>query len=218
MKAEHRKELQTNSLADLLGRMLQGRQTSSGLPWFKIFLGVFVCLVLVVVWWVLGNRARNFSEAWEKVDLGTSKALQEVQAEMPGSKQAEAALYIDGFKGVWETIKLFGSGQKGQGEQAKNLVENALVPHYVKLAEIAKDDPEHLAEAKYNLFVCRETLAAIDIKNLDEAKKELEELSTGDLAATAYGQLAKKRLEQYNNPAQYSSIVAFYMEFRRQLQ
>src|SRR5260370_12442992 len=68
MKAEHRKELQTNYLADRMGRLVQGmragpQSTSSMVAW------VFVSLTIgtVVVWYVASGNS-NRSPLWVKFD------------------------------------------------------------------------------------------------------------------------------------------------------
>jgi hypothetical protein len=218
MKAEHRKELQTNSLADFLGNLMQKRQTgeSAGVPWFKLGLVAVVCIGIFLFFWLRGNYARSNAEAWAKLDLGTSASLSSIEVEYKEAKQGEAARFTILYGALWEGIKFLGSGQPGRGERAKDFFEGQLIPEFKKLAEDCKDNPLLAAEAKYHVFVCREALTAVDLKYLEAAKEDLEELTKGDLAATPYGQMAKRRLEQYDNPLEKVDILMFYQRFRDQ--
>jgi len=216
MKAEHRKELQTNTLADFLGRNVRKVRSGGGISWFKVFVAVFVLTVLLGWWWVRSNRAQENAEAWAKLEYDDRKSLQDLINDSTDSKQGQAAGFYIGFGYLWEGIRLLGSGDS---KFFKNGIEyiGAAVKTFDQLAEECKDDNERLAEAKYHLAVAYETLAgAIGVMFLDDAKKNFEELTKGELAATAYGMLAKKRLDQYNNPAEFDQMRIFYARFRDQ--
>lgn len=100
MKAAHRKELQTNALADRMGRLIEtlksGPKSTSVVAW----LFVFVALVAVVGWRYLGgSNPETESSRWLSLGTAThlpdpssaSKGLDEIQAEERGSMQARAA-------------------------------------------------------------------------------------------------------------------------------
>lgn len=61
MKAEKRHQLQTNYLADQMGKIWQGSKSSSGLIW-----GVLLLIVLVgfFYWWQTGVNANRISATW----------------------------------------------------------------------------------------------------------------------------------------------------------
>ena len=60
MKAEHRKELQTNTLADMLGRTVRNvRGGGTGLSWTKVLIvAVVVVGVLMFFWWKTNQTNR----------------------------------------------------------------------------------------------------------------------------------------------------------------
>ena len=71
MKAEHRKELQTNSLADFLGRTVRNVRGGTGVSWTKILLVLAAVLVVLAVLWYFRNRRRENAELWLKLDTNT---------------------------------------------------------------------------------------------------------------------------------------------------
>lgn len=62
MKAGHRKELQTNVLADRMGKMLQGAKTTSGIVW--VLLAV-VLLGVIGYFWYTRQAAQNLATQWK---------------------------------------------------------------------------------------------------------------------------------------------------------
>src|SRR5439155_24748358 len=73
MKAEHRKELQTNVLADRLGKLVQGfREGFKGRPTntsLLIWGGIALALVLIVGWKIYSSvTTKNRSAEWLQLD------------------------------------------------------------------------------------------------------------------------------------------------------
>jgi hypothetical protein len=213
MKAEHRKELQTNSLADFLGRLLQKRQTGTGISWFPVAIVAFVCLAIFVFFWIRGNNVRANSEAWANVGYGTWTTGETIVAENPESKQARVARNSRMSLELWFSIRQVGAA-KGVGPVKAVETIQAVLPGFEKLVADYKlaEDIEFEAEARYGVFVCHECMAIADSKYLEIAKKDLEDLSEGKLGETAYGRIAKKRLEQFTTES--ASISAFYADLK----
>ena len=217
MKAEHRKELQTNSLADMLGRTVRNVRGGTGLSWTKVIIAGVIIFGLFATWWFFNNRARENQELWMRVEANTDSKLKDVAQEYKDTKQGKAARLTLAHAYLWEGIRML-------GEPGKTNIGFSLIAHsnqrYLELEEECKEDPECLAEAKYGIAVGREALAAKNDKDfgdaaaqLDIAKRYYEDLAKGPSANTAYGILAKRRLEQLNNPAEYASILTFYREY-----
>jgi len=74
MKAEHRKELQTNILADALGRLLQGAKEGLSRS-VLLIIGLFALVVMIYLGWLYFSRAsmESRSAMWLKVDEGDRK-------------------------------------------------------------------------------------------------------------------------------------------------
>jgi hypothetical protein len=216
MKAEHRKELQTNSLADFLGRTVQKARTGGGLSWFKVFLILFVVAVVLGFMWVRHNRAVENAENWAKIEFNDMRSLDELASDSGDSKQGQAARFTLGFAYLWDGVRLIGAGEPRLVEGGNRYLIEA-VTVFTKLAEECKDDNERLAEAKYHLGIALESLAgSLKVELLEEAKKNFKELSDGELAVTAYGKMGKKRMEVYDNPTEYAALYSFYKNFRTQ--
>jgi hypothetical protein len=85
MKAEHRKELQTNVLADRMGRLVQGMrsggQSTSAVAWFLIVLAVGVFLA-----WYFASGPSAQSAAWVKLYEDTNpEDLENAAKSEPGT-------------------------------------------------------------------------------------------------------------------------------------
>jgi hypothetical protein len=216
MKAEHRKELQTNSLADLLGRTVRKARSGGGISWFTVFVVVFLVVAALGYLWVRKNKNQVSAEAWARLEFNDRKSLEELASESSDTKQGQAARFTIGYGYLWDGIRLLGAGDSKYVQGGISYLSEA-VQVFSKLADECKDDNEQLAEAKYHLAVAFEALAGVlDVKILEEAQKNFEELTKGDLAATPYGVLAKRRLEQYTNPAEHAAMIMFYKNFRSQ--
>jgi hypothetical protein len=216
MKAEHRKELQTNTLADMLGRTVRRARSGGGLSWFKVFLVLLAVAIVLGYFWVRSNKARENSEAWAKLEYNDGKSLEELVSDFRDTKQGQAARFTIGFGYLWDGVRLIGAGDPRAVEGGNRYLIEA-VTVFTQLAEECKDDNERLAEAKYHLAVALEALAgSLKVELLEEAKKNYDELSRGELATTPYGKLAKKRMELYGNPAEFAALVSFYKNFRTQ--
>jgi len=216
MKAEHRKELQTNSLADFLGRTVRRARSGPQIPWFWLFAAFLVVIVVLGFFWIRRNRALESADAWAKIEYNDRKSLQDLDSEFKDTKQGQAARFTLAYSILWDGIRLLGGEDAKYGVQAAQFLD-AAKQIFTQLAEECKDDNERLAEAKYHLAVTEEAMACIKGPLvLEDAKKRFEELTRGDLANTPYGALAKKRFDQYNNLSEYAAIIGFYTSFRNQ--
>ncbi len=216
MKAEHRKELQTNSLADMLGRTVRNVRGGAGFSWFK--LGIVAVVALGIFFWYVRSKniARQEAEAWAQVDYNDDPALMQLLQASGNTKQGHAAHAMLVFTKVWETVHSLGS-EKSRFQDTREILE-AMKSHLNSLAEECKEDSVMAAECKYHFAVCTEALAGLadksDDKTLSEAKLLFKDLAEGELKLTAHGVLAKRRLAQYDDPVQFAAITSFYRELQ----
>src|SRR5262245_62095660 len=69
MKAEHRKELHTNLLADRMGKLLQSVKAGPTSNSWVIWLGLGLVVLTVFVWRVYSSRSlESRSDLWVKID------------------------------------------------------------------------------------------------------------------------------------------------------
>jgi tetratricopeptide (TPR) repeat protein len=189
MKAEHRKELQTNALADAIGRFLQklkaGPKTTSIVIWVVILLAV----VVVLVWIMVARSARaNRSALWLK--LGSATTLEELRkladsnkGSMPGRQaRFEQARYLL-FQGQ---ERLYSAAERSKAlehlEQAQKL--------YDGLADDCADAPQLLQEALIGSAVTREARG-----HVEEARAYYDRLDK-QFPKSFLGKEAKKETDQ----------------------
>lgn len=105
MKAEHRKELQTNYLADHLGRWLQGLKAGPKSSTVVIWMAVLVIAALVAGWWFWSKAsAKDRSALWLKLDEATNaEELAKLAKDNRGTIPAQVAR-------SWEDRTLFQQG------------------------------------------------------------------------------------------------------------
>ncbi|HXG09267.1 MAG TPA: tetratricopeptide repeat protein [Gemmataceae bacterium] len=163
MKAEHRKELQTNALAQQIARMVEGLKSRPDNKFLIVGSLVVLAVALLVGWNIIRKRnvAKN-SEAWRSLNDATSvedlrKLIEAAEGRMPGriAQFQEARVWLDqGLKDL---------GSLREGEAARKKVEEA-GKLYAELAE--KSDVQRIPllhqEALLNAGKARESLGDLD--------------------------------------------------------
>jgi len=173
MKAEHRKELQTNALADRMGRMVQRVKTGPSrrsVLWIVLAVLVVVIYVGLTIYWN-GKRA-TMSGLWAEVGDGhlTMRAKEGIAlspwiAEYQGTNPALAARYQIAWTILWEQgLKRMAADPA----RALDSITNA-EKTFAALGEECKDDPVLAPESAYALAVIEESRAVEDRANLDKA-------------------------------------------------
>jgi hypothetical protein len=218
MKAEHRKELQTNSLADFLGRTVRNVRGGTGLSWTKILIALVVVGGIATFFIIQRNRRRENEELWYKVDVNTEGTLRDLAKDYKDTKAGHAARFALAHMYTWNGIQILGDPNKAI-DGLRLIAAGQQI--YKELDEDLKEDTDRQAEAKYGVAVTNECFAILDDpksggdakKQLEEARRGYEELTKGAYAKTAYGTLAARRFEQLNDPAQFQAVLLFYKEY-----
>ena len=85
MKAEHRKELQTNTLADHLGKMIQGAKAKPSPNSLVIWIFVLLVLAVLIGWkYFSANSLEKRSQDWTGLgEVNSSEELQTFADEHP---------------------------------------------------------------------------------------------------------------------------------------
>ena len=209
MKAEHRKELETNVLADRMGRLLdtvKQKPQRGTVGWVVLGVVVAVVMFLTVRWYRMAQNER--SEAWYDYYLiqitGDIRGLREAQ-NVPG----KAVRFLVASDQLWDGVTKIGAdpaGTKEKLQRAKNL--------YEELRKECEDDPVLLPEAIYGQALAEESLAIEDRKYLDIAIDTYKVLVEKH-PKSAYGKLAEKRLEILNDPDKRREVNDIYHELQR---
>lgn len=172
MKAEQRKELETNTLADKMGQVMQnvkGGQRRTFIIYLIAAAAVLVLLWFTYNWWVTGRQESSWK--WVLFYDGTRDELKAVLGEDQVGKSAkfQLAWYL-----YWEDgVKSLGGNKEGALSSIK-----AAGQVYKNLAEECKGDAILEPQAMLGQAVCEESLAVQDRKHLSNAKKLYEALTT----------------------------------------
>jgi hypothetical protein len=219
MKAEHRKELETNVLADKMGRMVQRIKTKPQRRSVLYFLLGLVVLVVVVLAYRLyvGSRLETTS-GWIMVDKGDKEYLYNLAGmketedkiqrfKIDYSNPSKAASFQVAHHFLWDQgIHLLGADHAYALSKLR-FAEGI----YKDLQEVCKGDPVWHPEALYNLAIIQETYAVQDQGHLKKALKQFEELAA-TYKDSGYGQLAEKRAKQLRDDEE--AITKFYRDLQ----
>jgi tetratricopeptide (TPR) repeat protein len=196
MKAEHRKELETNVLADRMGRIVQsvrsGERSRSVVAW--VIAGIAV--VVLLIWFYARGSGGSHGDAWVQLDENTNPdALQKIAADHPGTVVARVArfqrarlLLQSALGGLCPNNMAPPNMQTEERTKAIADMEEAR-SLYEGLATEVKDDPVLSQEA--NLGAGKAEEALVSIPKADDATQH-----RGDIGrAVSYYRKALDRLE-----------------------
>jgi hypothetical protein len=184
MKAQERHELQTNALADLIGRQVKGFAESGG-PSSAWGWTVFVLVVVTVGIWMMARNAAvaRAGAQWREFEneVHNPDGLRILAERTPGSVPGRAARFQRARLLVPDGLRTLCGPDRDGG--VKRLVQGRNL--YVELTRQSTDVPLLQQEALYWSAVAEEAL--VGVPNPDDAGKMLGSL---DRALTRYKQLA----------------------------
>ena len=161
MKAEHRKELQTNYLADRMGRLMQGmkagpQNTGSMVIWVLVALTIGT----VVVWYIAGMNS-NRSPLWVRFEQDSDRhdleGLMQLANANPGTLPARAARLQRARISLEEGLaSLYGIQREAAVSQVKQARQL-----YADLAQECTDDPILAPQTLMGAAKAEEALAGI---------------------------------------------------------
>jgi hypothetical protein len=204
MKAEHRKELKTNALADSLGRALQNMKEGPSQR-TMLWAGVIVLVVvLVLVWrWVRSSSEESDSQLWLRWEnLYTPSEVQKFADEAKGTTQGRLArLQLARLHVRNGLLALGGSKSDGRHE----LQEGAKA--YEGLAEETHDLPVMQQEALMGAAKAYESLG-----DLPKARGFYERLAR-EYGNTPLGKDATQQLERLKEESASKDLEALLAEY-----
>jgi hypothetical protein len=214
MKAEQRKELETNALADRMGHLMQRMKTQPRRATLYYVVGAIAILVVtVVVWrWFQVNRAEN-SANWFAFYNGTQPLLIDLARQTEGGNPSKAAR----FQFAWYMAYDLGLKRLGvaNGTDALDRMDEA-ASLYRALAKECADDPIWESQAMYALAVIEENHTVQKADRLDAAKGLYEDL-VKKYPESACGKLAKEWLDNFEKPDYRKGLIDFYMDMHSSL-
>ncbi len=190
MKAEQRKELETNTLADKMGVAMQKAKAASRRA-VLLYAGLgLACLVVVFfAYRYFDTQKAEASETWVELHDGQRGLLEKVATKENAAGKA-ARLQIAWFL-YWEQgIKLLGHNQ----EAGLKALEAAAV-EYKEIQKLCADDPIFEPQAMLGQAVAEECLTVKDATYLEKAKRSYEEIQK-KYEKSAEARFAKERLDE----------------------
>ncbi len=189
MKAEQRKELETNTLADKMGHAMQkAKAASRRTVMMYASIGTAILVIIFLVYRYYDSAKAERSEAWLELHDGQRGLLEKVATKDNAAGKA-ARLQIAWFI-YWEQgVKLLGFNQ----EAGIKSLETA-VAEYKDIQKLCEDDPIYEPQAMLGRAVAEECLTIKDASSLDRAKKSYEELYA-KYEKSAEGRYAKERID-----------------------
>jgi hypothetical protein len=233
MKAEHRKELQTNALADRMGRVLRGMKQKPGRGSFlTVVLVGLVILAGLFFWWRRTSANQREARRWVDFEKGQDRIVAELSLRQPSRGDPQLQYLFDlanrsGNEGTPQSraanmeiawALLYDGGIKSLGDPGATKNIQQAKKYYTTLLDLSevKDDPILGPEARYAIAVADEALA-IDSIDLDEHLKKTAKLYQAvvdDYPRSAHAERAEKRAKQLKNPEQRRPIAGFYTSMR----
>jgi hypothetical protein len=228
MKAEQRHRLETNSLADRMGRVVETVRSAPATQSLALWLGIIVVLIVIIAWQFFRSAGHAETSAlWRTLDAGTRdtgdfpQSLQSLVDDHPGTTVATSAGFqLARVKLQEGQVNLGNSLEMDRKDAIKKLLDAR--NKYANLAKESADIPLLMQESLLMQAKIDESLIGVP-----DPEKPTETLSTLAKAKSAYeavatkypdsaaGLAAKKRLEDLEkNQAQ---IEAFYTKYNELL-
>ncbi len=216
MKAEQRKELETNTLADKMGRVVQS--VKGGTRKTVLLVAAVAAVVLIgsyfsYRWYILDRQEASLK--WLMLYDGARGQIDGL-TKLDG-EAAKAARFQVAWVHYWEGgIKMFGAAQSHEAIANLKRAEKL----YGELAELCKNDPIFEPQALLGQAVVKESLAVEDPVNLEKAGKLYEALiaeKEGKYKDSAEGKFAQERLKHIKDAKNEVALRETYQELRRLL-
>jgi hypothetical protein len=214
MKAEHRKELETNILADRMGHLIQRMKHR---PQRRVFLYVIAGLIVAVGLFVFYNMrqsaASEESERWRWVEDGFRPYIDKLKADYKETNQGKAARFHYAWLAAWDEGLTWIGADPLKAFHDLDVAES----YYRGLKEDCAGDPVWEPEALYALAVIEEAraLRAKDRSaHLDRAKGMYRRLAD-EFKDSAHGRSARKRAKLLEEKTK--EIAEFYADLESRL-
>jgi tetratricopeptide (TPR) repeat protein len=210
MKAEHRKELHTNVLADSLGRFVDKAKSGSGLIWG----GLIVLVALGVAWWWwTASSANRASDAWAAYwnNRDSVTDIESISGRLKGTAAEKAAklaladqLYKSGYHALFDkTPKEAQASFSKAFEVYDELAQASVAPEIgVRAVLGAAKCQESLGELERAIYFYDEAVSRFDkpLRNpsgeqhplVAEAERRAKELREGTAVAFYRGKNGEK--------------------------
>ncbi len=223
MKAEHRKQLEKNELADRLGHTWQALTSESASSKLTIVLAVVLFAAVVILGWRYYARttSEGRSAMWVAVDFATDEdRLRTIIKEHPGSEAARIARFHLARAEMQDALSRLASPNSEERRKAGDRLQEVR-SQYAELAKEVTDEPVLVQEALMGVAKADEVLASVPkADNDNEMRGSLEQAlaSYQDLAKrypdTFLGKEAAQRAKELSEHA--TQVKAFYIALSKE--
>jgi hypothetical protein len=216
MKAEQRKELETNTLADKVGHAMQrvkGSSRRSVVIYFVV--GIVLVIALFFGYRELTLREQRLSMQWLMLDDGSGNHLEQLAGlETPAGRSARLQF---AWLFYWE------QGVCMIGVNPQNAMKAIMIASesYKRIAKDCKEANDTIFEpqALLGVAVCEESLAVQDRSALGRAKEAYTKIVEHEkYKDSAAGKFAQKRLDHLNDKTKFKELELVYEDLQRTLQ
>jgi tetratricopeptide (TPR) repeat protein len=210
MKAEHRKELVTNTLANRLGEAMQTMKEGPSRGTVIVLVAIGVIVILILAWRYLASSAEESDSArWLKWDsLITPEQLKAFveDKDVEGQPQGRLARVEEARRSLYEGLRQLGNA--GTRPKALEAIQRA-AGLYDKLADECADKPLLHQQVLLGAAKAHESLA-----EADQARKYYQQLKEkyGD---SVFGLDAAEQLQRLDAAEQNGDFKALRDEFNK---
>jgi hypothetical protein len=207
MKAQHRKELQTNALADRLGRFLQTAKAGPSRTVVVIWSLILLAAAVLLGWFGYDHYAKkeNSAETRELENASTRDDYKSIADAHPNTPAGRIARIQFARLSLREGIDHLYAGMPDDRAAAKKKIEEAR-DYYDKLAKDCKDTPLLAQECLMGAAKARECLGDFNgaLANYEQLAREHKDSFLGKEAET--------RAEALKDPDKRKQIEEFYKD------
>jgi hypothetical protein len=206
MKAQHRKELQTNALAERVNRMVEAAKAGPNRTMMMVAGFIVLAIALYAGWRYYSNStAEKRSALWLEVDEATTlDALEDIIKQNPNTVPGQVArleqarlLYRQGIE------KLYSATDRGKAKEDLGKAQEL----YDQIAKESNNPPVMIQEAMMGSAKARESLG-----DVDDAISSYEKLAKA-YPNSALGKDAGERAKQlHDNEAK---VKGFYSDLNK---
>jgi hypothetical protein len=211
MKAEHRKELETNALADRVGRALQGMKQK---PQKRTFVWLVLIGLVAIFGWLFfryqTNQRMDRSKQWVMLDLGAPDFIKQLSENYSQTNQGKAAHFEADYADFRQILRFLPRSPK-----EVLIALDSLQRNYENLAAQCKEDKVLSPEAMFAQAVIAETLIMKSDANVKLAQDAYQAVADKH-KDTAFGKKAQKRLEVFADEAKKKDLLDTYRELRKE--
>jgi hypothetical protein len=210
MKAQHRKELQTNALADRLGRILQSAKTGPSRTAVVIWSLVLLAAAILLGWFGYDHytKKENSAENRELEEASTRDKYKEIADAHPNTPAGRIARIMYARLSLRDGLDHLYAGLPDDRAAAKKNIEEAR-DTYDRLAKDCKDSPLLAQECLMGAAKARESLG-----EFNEALANYQQLAR-EHTDSYLGKEAESRAQALSDHEKRARIEEFYQEMNQ---